>query len=106
MTDNPNRKIAWLVFEDKKRDYSAAEHFGDIRVVYPSVGRDFIPSAAVAHARRVLGKMEPDDYLVMSGDPSLCAICVTVAVERFGYANVLRWDRNYLKYTPMTLSFD
>lgn len=107
MTDNVgNRKTAWLVFEDKKRDYSAADRFGDVKIIYSSIGREFYPTAAIEHARRVLSNMREDDYLVMSGDPALCAICVTVAVEKWGRVNILRWDRNALNYSTMQLAFD
>lgn len=107
MTDDiGNRKTCYLVYEDRKRDYSAVEKFGDTKIVFSSVGRDFVPSAAIDHARRVLSSMREDDYLVMSGDPALCAICVTVATEKFGRVPILRWDRNMLNYTQMTLIFD
>lgn len=96
----------WLVYEDKKRDYSASERFGHMKVVFSSVGREYDPDAAVNHARRVLAKMEEDDYLIMSGDPTLCAICVTAAIEKFGFCTVLRWDRNALDYTSMKIDFD
>lgn len=96
----------WLVQEDKKRDYSAAEEFGELKVVFSSIAREFDPAGAVAQARRVAQKMSEDDYLIMAGDPTLCAICVTAAVEELGAVNVLRWDRSALKYTSMIIDFD
>jgi hypothetical protein len=103
---NGNTNTVYLVFEDKKRDYSAAEQFGKLKVVYSSIGRNFSPQAVIEHARRVLANMEPEDYLVMSGDPALCAICVTVAAEFNSRVRILRWDRNSLSYSGMTLVFD
>lgn len=97
--------IAWIVYEDKKRDYTAAEDFGEIKVVFSAINRNFDPDAAIQHARRVLSKMEEGDYLVMSGDPTLCGICVEVAAEMLGEFEVLRWDRNLLSYFPMRLNF-
>lgn len=95
----------WLVHVDKRRDYSAADEYGDVQEVFSSIGRDFDPDAAIEHARRVLVNYDPADYIVMSGDPTLCAICVTVACEIWGHCKVLRWDKNKLKYDKINLNF-
>lgn len=104
--DVGNRRTVWIVNADRRRDYSAAEHYGDVKEVFSSIGRDFNPNSAVEHARRVMSSIRRDDYLVMSGDPALCAICVTVANEYQGMCAILRWDKNKLNYSPMILSFE
>lgn len=96
----------WLVQVDKKRDYSAAYEYGDVREVFSSISRDFDPAAAIKHARRVLKGVEVNDYIVMAGDPTLCSICVAVAAEYQGFCRVLRWDKNKLKYDTIDLNFD
>lgn len=101
-----NRRTAWLVHADRRRDYSAAEVYGDVREVFSSISRDFDPRAAIAHARRVLAAFQQGDYLVMSGDPALCAICVAIAAEVHGECSILRWDKNKLNYSPMVLVFE
>ena len=100
-----NKVTCYLVFEDRKRDYSAVEDFGNLKVIFSSMTKDFDADAAIAHAHRTLAKMQEDDYIVLSGDPTLCAICVAVVIEMYGYCRVLRWDRNLLNYTSMTLNF-
>jgi hypothetical protein len=97
---------AWIVFEDKKRDYSAAEEFGEIKVIYSSINRDYDPESAIKHARRTLRDYEENDFLLMSGDPALCAICVCVVAEKFGVCKVLSWSRDTLNYTQKVLDFD
>jgi len=97
---------AWVVFEDKKRDYAAVNDFGEMKVIYGSIDRNFDPEAAIQHARRTLRTYEEDDFLVMSGDPALCSICVCVVAEKFGVCKILRWDRSLLNYTQMILDFD
>lgn len=108
MTDDSlgNRRTAWLVHADRRRDYSAAEQFGEVREVFSSISRDYDPRAAMQHARRVLSTFKEGDYLVMAGDPALCAICVTLVVENHGRCDILRWDKNRLTYSPMSLTFD
>ena len=103
---NENKRTAYLVHEDTRRDYSAAEKFGNLKIIFSSIGPNFIASAAIDHARMVLAKMTADDYLVMAGDPTLCAICVAIAAESNGSVNVLRWNRNQLVYSNMQLNFD
>jgi hypothetical protein len=95
----------WLVSYDRRRDYSAADAYGDVRHVFSSIGREFNGRAAIEHARTVLRAMHPDDYLVMAGDPALCAICVTVAAELLGTCLLLRWDKNKLSYSELRLNF-
>jgi len=95
----------WLVSYDRRRDYSAADAYGDVRHVFSSIGRDFNGRAAIEHARNVLRAMHPDDYLVMAGDPALCSICVTVAAELLGTCLLLRWDKNKLSYSELRLNF-
>jgi hypothetical protein len=90
---------------DKRRDYSAAEEYGEAKEVFSSISRGFDPSAAIEHARRVLKNLQADDFLVMAGDPALCAICVTVAAEYLGFCNILRWDKQKLNYSTMLLQF-
>jgi hypothetical protein len=101
-----NRRMAWLVHADRRRDYSAAEQFGDVREVFSSISRDYDPRVAIQHARRVLSGFKEGDYLVMAGDPALCSICVAIVVESYGRCDILRWDKNRLTYNPMTLNFD
>ena len=95
----------WLVSHDRRWDYSAADSYGEVRHVFSSIGRDFDASAAIAHARHVLRDMHPDDFMVMAGDPALCAICVTVAAELLGTCLLLRWDKNKLSYSKLRLNF-
>ena len=107
MTENIGNKVTcYLVHEDSKRDYSAVEDFGKLKVIFSSIDKSFDPHATIAHVRRTLAKFQQDDYIVLSGDPALCAICVTVVVEMYGYCNIMRWDRKLLNYTTMKLNFD
>ena len=101
-----SERTVWLVHSDRRRDYSAAEAYGEVKEIFSSVNRDFDPAGAIEHARRALVKMAHDDYLVMTGDPALCAICVTVAAEFHGGCNIMRWDKNKLSYSTMFLAFE
>jgi hypothetical protein len=97
---------AWVVQMDQKRDYSAAEEFGTVKEVFSGVHRDFLPEAAVFHARKLLGRAHHDDWLVMAGDPTLCGVCIQVFAAKHGVVKVLRWNKRSLNYEPMIINFE
>lgn len=45
-----------------------------------------------------------DDYIMMAGDPVLCAYAVYQAITYSGRANVLRWNRDRREYDLLTLT--
>jgi hypothetical protein len=99
-------KTCWVTIDTLKYDFSPAEEFGDIKTVFPAtLDRDYLPDRVIDYARSVLEEMEEGDYIIMAGDPTLYAIAVAVALENFGYCNVLRWGKKSGTYEPMTLDF-
>jgi hypothetical protein len=54
----------------------------------------------------VLRNWKPGDYLLMIGDPTLCAVCMSIITEDNGVVNVLSWDRNTFQYLPLEWDFD
>lgn len=102
-----DQKVCWVTFDNMKYDFSPAKEYGEPKIIFPStMDRDYSPARAIDHARTLLGsQMCEDDYIIMAGDPTLYAIAVTVAVEQFGYCNVLRWNKRSNTYEPMELNF-
>lgn len=101
-----NQKNVFIVYNDTRKDFSAAEKYGQLRDIYSSLGRQYNGDKLIEHARRVLRNWQPGDYLLMVGDPTLCAICMSVILEKEGEIDVLRWDRNQFEYAPLKLNFD
>ena len=101
-----NAKTVWFTFKDTRRDYSAADRFGEHKVIFSNPSPNFLPQNAIDHARRALSKMKEHDYIVPSGDPTLSIIVAQAAAEMYGYVNILRWDNRTFEYTPMLLDFD
>jgi len=104
--NDPNKKTVFVVYDDKRKDMSKAQEFGQLKDVYSSIGRVYNPSALIAQARHVLSKAEEGDYLLIVGDPTLCGICVAVMSEMVENVNLLRWNRNKFTYEPLTLNFN
>ena len=102
-----NNKTVWVVYNDTRKNMSAAEKFGAMKDVFSSVGRVYNGDKLLEHARRVLQNWQDGDHLLLVGDPTLCAICMAVALEfsETEEIDILRWDRNNFDYTPLKLNF-
>ena len=100
-----NQKTVYVVYNDTRKNMSAAEKFGTLKDVFSSVGRVYNGDKLIEHARRVLHNWQPGDYLLLVGDPALCGIYMAVALEMDEEISVLRWDRMYQDYTPLRLNF-
>ena len=100
----------WVVYADTRKDFSSAEKFGVLKDVftYSIVGKTYNSDKLISYARNVLDNWKEGDYLLMVGDPTLCAICLAVALEvdTFGQINVLRWNRDTYDYVPLYCNFD
>lgn len=99
------KPTVWIVYNDRRKDMSKAEQYGELRDVFSSVGRDYNGQKLIEHARSVLSKAKEDDYLLIVGDPTLCAICFAAMLEQTGIVKVLRWDRDNFQYHPLSLDF-
>jgi len=102
---NINNATVYVVYNDSRKNMTAAEKFGKLKDVYSSVGRVYNGDKLIEHARRVLDNWQPGDYLLLVGDPTLCGICMAVALESEEEINVLRWDRVNFDYVPLKLNF-
>ena len=100
-----NGATVYVVYNDSRKNMSAADKFGQLKDVYSSVGRVYNGDKLIEHARRVLDNWQPGDYLLLVGDPTLCGICMAVALESEEEINVLRWDRINFDYVPLRLNF-
>lgn len=100
---NGNQKTVYVVYNDRRKDFSKAEHFGQLRDVFSSVGKHYNGAALIDHARHVLRHMHEGDYLLMVGDPTLCVIASIAASEVQDNLNLLRWNREEFKYEPLEL---
>jgi len=57
-------------------------------------------------ARMVLYDWKDGDYLLMIGDPTLCAVCMSIISEQEGLIRVLSWDRDTFQYIPQKWDFE
>lgn len=100
-----NQRTVFVVQVDNTKDMSDAKVYGRLRGVFGRPRKPYDTSALIAKARRTLAEWEPGDYLLMVGDPTLCAVCMTVAGENTNVINVLSWDREQFRYMPQRWDF-
>ena len=100
-----NSKTVFVVQVDKTKDLSDAKRYGNLRAVFGKPRKPYNTAAMINKARRVLCAWQPGDHLLMVGDPTLCAVCMTVISEREDVINVLSWDRDQFEYISQRWDF-
>lgn len=101
-----NDKTVYVVQVDNTKDLSDAKKYGSLRAVFGNPKKPYNTGAMISSARRVLRNWKDGDYLLMIGDPTLCAVCMSIITEDAGIVNVLSWDRNTFQYLPLEWDFD
>jgi hypothetical protein len=101
-----NTRTVYVVQVDNNKDMSDAKQYGALRAVFTNPRKPYDTEALLGKARRVLSNWESGDYLLMLGDPALCAVCMAVVAEQHSVVNLLSWDRNTFQYLPHRWDFD
>jgi hypothetical protein len=105
--DNEIPHKVYVVMYDAAKDLSDAKRFGELEAVFLRPIYDDDKIDPVERARSALKHYEDGDYILMIGDPMLCGVVTSVALEYSNTErlNVLRWDRRSMSYKPMSLNF-
>lgn len=101
-----NTRTVYVVQVDNNKDLSDAKRYGALRAVFANPRKPYDTADLLGKARRVLSNWESGDYLLMLGDPALCAVCMSVVSEHTNVVNLLSWDRNTFMYLPQRWDFD
>ena len=105
MNDIGNSRTVYVVQVDNSKDLSDAKQYGALRAVFGAPRKPYDTRAMIAKARHVLSAWQPGDYLLMIGDPTLCAVSMAAVAEEHDVVNVLSWDRNSFQYIPQRWDF-
>lgn len=101
-----NSRTVFVVNADNTKDLSEARKFGKLRAVFDNPRKPYDTGKLISQARFVLQNFEDGDHILMIGDPTLCAVAMSVLCENHGKINVLAWDRRYFTYTLQQWNFD
>jgi hypothetical protein len=104
--DPGNARTVYVVQVDHNKDLSDARRYGNLRAVFSPLRKPYDTPALLAKARHVLQGWQTGDYLLMLGDPALCAVCMAVVAEHNNPVSVLSWDRNTFQYAKQVWDFD
>ena len=86
-------------------DYAPAECYGEL--VYVVNSRPMIMDGQeLARIEHNLRDFSRDDYLLLSGDPLVCALCAIAAARMtYGFVRMLRYDKRTGRYTEFVAHF-
>lgn len=101
-----NSRTVFVVQVDNSKDLSDAKKYGSLRAVFGRPRKPYDTAAMVTKARRVLDDWRPGDYLLMIGDPTLCAVCMSLVSEQERFVDVLSWNRDGFQYVAQRWDFD
>lgn len=101
-----NTRTVYVVQADYNKDLSDAKKYGNLRAVFVNPRKPYNTDAMIGKARHILKDWQAGDYLLMIGDPALCAICTALVSEMVGKVDLLSWDRNTFQYVPQEWYFD
>ena len=89
-------------------DYTPAQAYGNIEIIIPQ-NKKFSPFAMIPtinFIRDQLRGFNPEDYLLLAGDPTLIAISAIIAFEKtVGNVNFLKYDRQTKSYIKCEAKF-
>lgn len=98
------RKARCYLINNKNYDMTAAQHYGDLVVLYPEQPRDvFSTSRRAFEIKKKLSEADSSDSLIVAGNMILVIIAFGVIYEKFGFVNLLLFDVTTGTYTPRVL---
>lgn len=100
-----NARTVFVVQVDNSKDLSDAKRYGALRAVFGAPRKPYDTAKMIRSARRVLADFQPGDYLLMVGDPALCAVSAALVAEQCPLLNLLSWDRMRFCYVQQRWDF-
>lgn len=87
-----------------KFDLTAAEEYGKLEFLLSPTAAPFRAGPLIAELQEKLSKIEPEDYVLLIGNPVLIGIAVAIAAGyNQGNLNVLQWSGKDGRYLVVRL---
>lgn len=84
-------------------NYEAAKAFGDLVIVVSgNVDLDDIEEIKKT-IHTTMQHAEETDWVLLSGAPIICILCILFMLSRFDHVNVLQWNGVLRDYIPLQL---
>ena len=83
-----------------------ARDYGEVVSLLPELSQIiFSPGPLIFKLRKLLKDFQPDDYLLLTGDPAIIGVaCSIVSDITNGKYNLLKWDKQERKYYPIKIN--
>ena len=83
-----------------------ATDYGKVVPLLPELSQIiFSPGPLIFKLRKLLKDFQPDDYLLLTGDPAIIGVaCSIVSDITNGKYKVLKWDKQERKYYPIEIN--
>ena len=83
-----------------------ATDYGKVVPLLPELSQIiFSPGPLIFKLRKLLKDFQPDDYLLLTGDPAIIGVaCSIVSDITHGKFNLLKWDKQERKYYPIEIN--
>ncbi len=97
------------ITQDNGKNYTPACNFGKPSFVTNKEYSFIENSEANTIINFEISKMTADfntneDYLLLSGDPIIIALCINKVLSEYGHVKVLKWQSQDKAYVPITLT--
>ena len=100
------QEIAGTKAGNPKINIMGASGYGQFKFLLPEFSQMiFSPGPLIFKLRQGLKKFEPEDYLLLTGDPAIIGVaCSIVSDITNGKFNLLKWDKQERKYYPIEIN--
>lgn len=99
----------FVIQEQAKFDMSPARKYGAIKTILPAGDTNFSYNFVVEKLIAAFIDIEPDDYILLSGDPVAIGLATAIAFQMSEVnapLNFLKWMPRELQYLPITVNID
>ena len=89
-----------------KINIMSAREYGEFNFLLPEFSQIiFSPGPLVFKLRKLLKNYQPEDYLLLTGDPAIIGVaCSIVSDITSGKYNLLKWDKQERMYYPIKIN--
>jgi len=113
MSMTERKKIVYVIQElpgtkanAPKINIMSAREYGEFKFLLPEFSQIiFSPGPLVFKLRKLLKDYQPDDYLLLTGDPAIIGVaCSVVSDITNGKYKLLKWDKQERRYYPIQIN--
>ena len=100
------QEVAGTQAGNPKINIMGASSYGKLKFLLPEFSQMiFSPGPLVFKLRQGLKNFNPDDHLLLTGDPALIGVaCSIVSDITNGKYNILKWDKQEKQYYPIEIN--